>query len=181
MMGSTPEPASPSSKRPFEPLRLSRLHQATMARRHATRRSRIGRSGLVLALAAVVFVLLVMWLRDSIERQGGLRTLQAFVNRLAEQDAPWQWPEGYVSAADGAETAGPSSQQMVVLAYQATPRRLALLPDGHVVAVRVDSEIQARWMTRDQLARQLLRQGSLLPDSAEAAGAGTPKTAQSSD
>jgi hypothetical protein len=136
---------------------------------------------MVLALAAVVFVLLVVWLRDNIERQGEMRRLQASVDQLAGQDVPWQWPEGFVSAAAHPETAGSPSEQMLVLAYQAAPRRLVLLPDGHAVAVQVGSQIQARWMTRDQLARQLRRQGLSLQGSAEAGDAETPQAAQPSD
>lgn len=136
---------------------------------------------MVLALAAVVFVLLVVWLRDNIERQGELRKLQASVDQFAGQDVPWQWPEGFVSAAARPETAGAPSEQMVVLAYQAAPRRLVLLPDGHIVAVWVGSQIQVRCMTRDQLARQLRRQGLSLRDSAEAGEAETPQATQPSD
>ena len=131
--------------------------------------------------AAVAFVLLVMWLRDNVERQADLRKLQVSVSRLTEQDVPWQWPEGFVSAAARTEALGSPSEQMVVLAYQAVPRRLVLLPDGHAVAVWIHSQMQARWMTRDQLARQLRRQGLSLPDRTEAGDAETPQATQPSD
>jgi hypothetical protein len=137
--------------------------------------------GLVLAMAAVAFVLLVMWLRDNVERQGDLRRLQAWVERIAEQDVPWQWPEGFVSTVARAEALGSPSEQMVVLAYQAAPRRLVLLPDGHAVAVWTNRQVQARWMTRDQLARQLGRQGLSLSDHAEVGDANTPQATQPSD
>ncbi len=152
-----------------------------MARRRAARRSRIGRLGLVLAMAAVAFVLLVMWLRDNVERQGDLRKLQASVSRLNAQDIPWQWPEGFVSTAARAEVLGSPSEQMIVLAYQAVPRRLVLLPDGHAVAVWNHSQIETRWMTRDQLARQLGRQGLSLSDHTEAGDASTPQATQPSE
>jgi hypothetical protein len=135
--------------------------------------------GLVLAMAAVAFVLLVMWLRDNVERQGDLRKLQAAVSRLNAQDVPWQWPEGFVRTAARAEVLGSPPEQVVVLAYQAVPRRLVLLPDGHAVAVWSHSQIQTRWMTRDQLTRQLRRQGLSLSDRTEAGDA--PQATQPSE
>jgi len=180
-MGSKAKPTLQPSGQPSGSVGRADLHQAAIARRHAARRSRIGRLGLVLVMAAVAFVLLVMWLRDNVERKGDLRKLQASVSRLAEQDVPWQWPEGFVSATSRAEALGSPSEQMIVLAYQAAPRRLVLLPDGHAVAVWTHSQVQARWMTRDQLARQLRRQGLSLPDRTEAGGAETPQATQPSD
>ena len=152
-----------------------------MARRHAAQRSRIGRLGLILAMAAVAFVLLVMWLRDNVERKGDLRRLQASVNRLNAQDVPWQWPEGFVSTASRAEALESPSDQMIVLAYQVAPRRLVLLPDGHAVAVWAHSQIEARWMTRGQLTRQLDRQGLSLSDVTEAGDAQPPQATQPSE
>jgi len=152
-----------------------------MARRRAARRSRIGRLGFVLAMAAVAFVLLVMWLRDNVERKGDLRKLQASVGRLAEQNSPWHWPEGFVSTASRAKVLGSSSEQMIVLAYQAVPRRLVLLPDGHAVAVWIHSRMETRWMTREQLTRQLGRQGLSLSDGIPGGDAEAPQATQPSD
>jgi len=145
--------------------RFAELRRAAMQRQQVVRRSRIGRSGVLLAIAALALILLVTWRRDSLDRQDAINSLQAYINQAVADGRQQLWPEGYVQVVSQTTADQPPGHQPLVLAYNSQKHNLILLPDGRSVVLLDDSHVKADWMTHKELTAHLKSQDKLLPES----------------
>ena len=141
-MDQSETPKTPHSQSGPDTQRFAELRRVAMQRQHVVRRSRIGRSGVLLVIAALALILLVTWRRDSLDRQDATNSLQAYINQ---------------AVTDG--------RHQLVLAYNSQEHNLILLSDGRSVVLLHGSHVKADWMTHKELTAQLSSQEKLLRQS----------------
>ena len=164
-MDQSETPKTPQSQSGPDTQRFAELRRVAMQRQHVVRRSRIGRSGVLLVIAALALILLVTWRRDSLDRQDATNSLQAYINQAVTDGRQPLWPDGYVQGLSQTTADPPPGHQPLVLAYNSQEHNLILLSDGRSVVLLHGSHVKADWMTHKELTAQLSSQEKLLRQS----------------
>lgn len=164
-MDQSETPKTPHSQSGPDTQRFAELRRVAMQRQQVVRRSRIGRSGVLLVIAALALILLVIWRRDSLDRQDATNSLQAHINQAVTDRSQQLWPEGYVQVLSQTTPDQPPGHQPLVLAYNSQEHNLILLSDGRSVVLLDGSHVKADWMTHKELTAQLSSQEKLLRQS----------------